>query len=44
MHPNAHSSIIYNSQNIWQQPKCPPTDKIDKGMGGIYTQRNITQP
>ena len=35
MHPNVHSSIIYNCQG-WKQPKCPSTDEwINRS--GIYT-------
>ena len=26
MHPNVHSSTIYNSKDTWKQPKCPSTD------------------
>ena len=36
MHPNVHSSTIYNSQK-WKQPKCPLTDKWIKKLWYIYT-------
>ena len=36
MHPNVHSSIIYNSRT-WKQPKCPSTDEWIKKMWRIYT-------
>ena len=35
MHPNGHSSIIYNSQE-WKQPKCPSTEEWIKTMWYIY--------
>ena len=35
MHPNIHSSAIYNRQNM-NQPKCPSTDEQIKKMY-IYT-------
>ena len=36
MHPNVHSSIIYNSQDM-EAPKCPSTDEWLKKMKYIYT-------
>ena len=41
MHPNVHSSTIYNSQDR-KQPKCPTTD--DRRKTYTHTQWNITQP
>ena len=40
MHPNVHSSIIYNFQE-WEQPKCPSTDEWIKKMWYIYTHNRI---
>ena len=36
MHPNAHRSTIYNSQDM-KQPRCPVTDKWIKKPWYIYT-------
>ena len=35
MHPNIHSSIIYNDK-IWKQPKCPSTVEWLKQMWCMY--------
>ena len=35
MHPNVHSSSIYNSQDV--ESKCPSTDDWIKKMWHIYT-------
>ena len=42
MHPNVHSSTIYNSQDM-EATKCPLTDELIKKMY-IHIQWNITQP
>ena len=36
MHPNVHSSTIYNSQDV-ETSKCPSTDEWIKKMWYIYT-------
>ena len=36
MHPNVHSSTIYNSQ-VMEATKCPLTDEWIKKMWYIYT-------
>ena len=39
VHPNVHSSTIYNSSNIyktWKQPKCPSTDEWIKKMWNTH--------
>ena len=37
MHPNVHSSIIYNTiAKIWKQPKCPSMDEWIKKMWYVY--------
>ena len=36
MHPNVHSSTIYNSQDV-EASKCPSTDEWIKKMWYIYT-------
>ena len=37
MHPSIHSSIIYNSKELWKQPKCPSIDEWIKKTRYIYT-------
>ena len=36
MHPNVHSSTIYNSQD-WKQPKCPSLNEWIRKLWYIYT-------
>ena len=36
MHPNVHSSTIYNSK-YWKQPKCPSANEWVKKLWYIYT-------
>ena len=36
MHPNVHSSIIYNS-HVLEQPKCPSVNEWIKKLWYIYT-------
>ena len=36
MHPNVHSSTIYNSQDV-EASKCPSTNEWIKKMWYIYT-------
>ena len=36
MHPNVHSSTIYNSK-CWKQPKCPSANEGIKKLWYIYT-------
>ena len=36
MHPNVHSSTIYNSQ-VLKAPKCPPVDERIKKLWYVYT-------
>ena len=50
MHPNVHSSTIYNSQDM-EAPKCPSTDEWIKKLWYIYTveyysavKKNETMP
>ena len=40
MHPNVHSSTIYNSQDMEATPKCPSTDEWIKTMWHIHTNTN----
>ena len=35
MHPNVHSSTIYNSKT-WKQPKCPSTEEWIKMWYHVY--------
>ena len=42
MHPNVHSSTIYNSQVLRKQPKCPSVDEWVKNCG-TFTQWDTTQ-
>ena len=37
MHPYIHCSIIYNSQDVRKQAKCPLTDKWIKKTWHMYT-------
>jgi len=37
MHPNVHSNITYNSQDV-EATQCPPTDEWTKKMWYIYTE------
>ena len=39
MHPNVHSSIIYNSQD--SPAKCPPTDECIKKMWYVHIHKGI---
>ena len=41
MHPNVHSSTIYNSQDM-EAPKYPSTDEWIKKMWGIYTMKHYS--
>ena len=41
MHPNVHSSIIYNSQ-VLEQPKCPSVNEGIKKLWYIYTMEFYT--
>ena len=36
MHPDVHSSTIYNSQT-WKQPRCPSVDEWIRNMWYIST-------
>ena len=36
MHPNVHSSTIYNSK-YWKQPKCPSVNEWIKKLWYIHT-------
>ena len=38
MHPNVHSSAIYNSQAL-EQPKCPSVNEWIKKLWYIYTMK-----
>ena len=40
MHPNIHSNIIYNTQNI-EEPKYPLTDKWVNKICDMYTHIHI---
>ena len=41
MHPNVHSSIIYNSQGL-KQPKCPSVNEWLKKLWYIYMMEYYT--
>ena len=41
MHPNVHSSTIYNSKT-WKQPKCPSTDEGIENMWYTYRVENYS--
>ena len=41
MHPNVHSSTIYNSQ-VLEQPKCPSVNEWIKKLWYIYTMEYYT--
>ena len=41
MHPNVHSSTIYNSK-CWKQPKCPSANEWIKKLWYIYTMEYYT--
>ena len=42
MHPNVHSSTIYNSQG-WKQPKHPPVIEWIKKLWCIYAMESMQQ-
>ena len=37
MHPNVHSSTIYNIAKCWKKPKCPSVNEWIKKLWYIYT-------
>ena len=41
MHPNVHSSTIYDSQG-WKQPKCPSVNEWIKKLWYVYTMEYYT--
>ena len=41
MHPNVHSSTVYNSKT-WKQPRCPLTEEWLKKMCYVHTMENYS--